>query len=179
MLNLKELRRVVTGHDSGGKSVVVIDGPPGTVVGGGVAELWITDTTPADNFAAGDSAVCELRLEPPPNGSIFRFFAIPPEDPSVSRSDMEKTMAAAMQAVGAGHNRPDTTRHPGMHTTDTVDYIVLLTGEVTLLLDKTEVNLKPFDTVVQRGTNHAWVNRGKEPALAVGVLISAKPARKA
>jgi hypothetical protein len=50
---------------------------------------------------------------------------------------------------------------------------------VTLLLDKTEVNLKPFDTVVQRGTNHAWVNRGKEPALAVGVLISAKPARKA
>ena len=171
MLNLKELRRVVTGHDSGGKSVVVIDGPPGTVLGGGVAELWITDTTPADNLAAGDSAVRELRLEPPPNGSIFRFFVIPPEDPSVSRSDMEKTMAAAMQAVGAGHNRPDTTRHPGMHTTDTVDYIVLLTGEVTLLLDKGEVNLKPFDTVVQRGTNHAWSNRSGEVCRIAFILI--------
>jgi quercetin dioxygenase-like cupin family protein len=65
-------------------------------------------------------------------------------------------------------------RHPGMHRTRTIDYVVLLSGEVTLLLDKGEVDLKPFDVVVQRGTSHAWVNKGKEPGLIVAVLIDAK-----
>ena len=58
-----------------------------------------------------------------------------------------------------------------MHQTKTIDYIILLNGDVTLLLDKDEVRLKPFDTVVQRGTNHAWVNNGNEPALLIAVLI--------
>ena len=71
--------------------------------------------------------------------------------------------------------RTDTTRHPGMHKTRTIDYVVLLSGEVTMLLDKGEVDLKPFDVVVQRGTSHAWVNKGKEPALLAAVLIDAKP----
>jgi len=62
-----------------------------------------------------------------------------------------------------------------MHTTRTVDYVILLSGRVTLLLDKGEVELKPFDVVVQRGTNHGWVNRGTEPALFAAVLIDAKP----
>jgi quercetin dioxygenase-like cupin family protein len=67
-----------------------------------------------------------------------------------------------------------TSRHPGMHKTRTIDYVVLLSGEVTLLLDKREVDLKPFDVVVQRGTSHAWVNKGKEPALIAAALIDAK-----
>ena len=62
-----------------------------------------------------------------------------------------------------------------MHTTRTVDYIVVLSGRVTLLLDKGEVELKPFDVVVQRGTNHGWVNRGTEPAVMAAILIDAKP----
>jgi quercetin dioxygenase-like cupin family protein len=62
-----------------------------------------------------------------------------------------------------------------MHTTRTIDYVILLSGRVTLLLDKGEVDLKPFDVVVQRGTNHGWVNRGTEPALFAAVLIDAKP----
>jgi quercetin dioxygenase-like cupin family protein len=62
-----------------------------------------------------------------------------------------------------------------MHKTRTVDYVVLLAGEVTMLLDKGEVDLKPFDVVVQRGTNHAWVNKGKEPAILAAVLVDAKP----
>jgi uncharacterized cupin superfamily protein len=77
--------------------------------------------------------------------------------------------------MDAEHCRPDTSRHPGMHKTRTIDYIVLLSGEVTLMLDKGEVDLKPFDVVVQRGTNHAWVNRGKEVARAAFVLLDAKP----
>ena len=68
-------------------------------------------------------------------------------------------------------HRVDTSRHPAMHKTETVDYIILLKGEVTLILDEEEVALKPFDVVVQRGTNHAWANNGSEPALLIAVLI--------
>ncbi|KKM91021.1 hypothetical protein LCGC14_1232730 [marine sediment metagenome] len=62
-----------------------------------------------------------------------------------------------------------------MHTTKTVDYIILLQGEVTLLLDEEEVELKPFDVVIQRGTNHAWINKGSTPALLAAILIDAEP----
>ena len=58
-----------------------------------------------------------------------------------------------------------------MHKTETIDYIILLKGDVSLLLDEEEVRLQPFDTVVQRGTNNAWVNHGNEPALLIAVLI--------
>ena len=61
-----------------------------------------------------------------------------------------------------------------MHKTKTIDYIILLKGDVTLLLDNDEVRLKPFDVVVQRGTNHAWVNNGEEPALLIAVLIDSE-----
>ena len=76
--------------------------------------------------------------------------------------------------MGASHERVDTTRHPSMHKTKTIDYIILLKGDVTLLLDNDEVRLKPFDVVVQRGTNHAWVNNGEEPALLIAVLIDSE-----
>ena len=62
-----------------------------------------------------------------------------------------------------------------MHTTRSVDYIVMLKGEVTLLLDEGEVDLKPFDVVIQRATNHAWINRGTETAELVGILVDAEP----
>ena len=75
--------------------------------------------------------------------------------------------------MGAEHCRPDTSRHPGMHKTRTIDYVILLAGELTLLLERGEVQLKPFDVVVQRGTNHAWVNKGKTPAILGAVLIDA------
>ena len=73
--------------------------------------------------------------------------------------------------MSAAHERVDTSRHPAMHKTKTIDYIILLSGDVTLLLDEDEVRLKPFNVVVQRGTNHAWVNNGNEPALLIAVLI--------
>ena len=76
--------------------------------------------------------------------------------------------------MGAAHERVDTSRHPSMHKTKTIDYIILLKGDVTLLLDKDEVRLKPFNVVVQRGTNHAWVNNGDEPALLIAVLIDSE-----
>ncbi|MGH7934625.1 MAG: cupin domain-containing protein [Candidatus Binataceae bacterium] len=116
-----------------------------------------------------------MRLEPPPNASSFRYFMVPPEDPNVPLAEREAAAARRFASIGASHCRVDTSRHPGMHVTRTVDYIILLSGNVTLLLDKAEVDLKPFDVVIQRGTNHAWVNKGKEPALLAAILIDAKP----
>jgi quercetin dioxygenase-like cupin family protein len=67
--------------------------------------------------------------------------------------------------------QPNTNRHPAMHKSNTTDYIILLSGSITLVLDTEERDLKPFDVVIQRGTNHAWVNRGSEDALLMAVLV--------
>jgi naringenin degradation protein FdeH len=166
----RESRRVVTGHDTDGKSIVIIDGPP-TPSGA----FWFTEAAPADNAAVGDAAQLVRQLEPPPGGTIFRYAVIPAEDPSIPAEERERATARLFAQMDATHCRTDTSRHPGMHKTRTVDYVVLLSGEVTMLLDKGEVNLKPFDVVVQRGTSHAWVNKGKEPAILAAVLVDAKP----
>lgn len=170
---IEKTRRVVTGFDADGKSIVAIDGPPGSVLGG-LGEVWVTDGT-ADNSVKGDLAKRPVILEPPAGGSVCRFFVLPPEDKKLSAKQIEEQTAAGFKAMGGEHCRPDTSRGPGMHRTRTIDYVVLLDGEVTLILDKGEVALKPFDVVVQRGTNHAWVNRGSKQALLVAVLIDAKP----
>jgi hypothetical protein len=177
---LKELRRVVTGIDANGKSYIDIDGPPGRIRehgAGGAAEFWVTESTPADNRVKGDPATRPPRLEPPDGGSVFRYFMVAPENKAISAAELERMAAERFAAMGASHCRVDTSRHPSMHVTRTVDYIILLSGKITLLLDKGEVDLKPFDVVVQRGTNHGWVNRGTEPALLAAILVDAKPVR--
>ncbi|MGH8014210.1 MAG: cupin domain-containing protein [Blastocatellia bacterium] len=165
----RESRRIITGRNAAGKSVVVIDGAA-TPFGA----YWLTDRTPVDNTGSDDAGMRVRTLEPPPGGSIFRFAAIPPEDPNMPAAERERQTAKMFEQMDAAHCRPDTSRHPGMHKTRTIDYVVLLSGEVTLLLDEEQVDLKPFDVVVQRGTNHAWINKGKEPALIAAVLIDAK-----
>jgi len=165
----RQFRRIVTGHDAEGKSIVVIDGPPSSF-----GAFWQTDIAPANNSIAGDAAQSVHTLEPPPSGTIFRYAVIPPEDPSVSPSEREAATAKAFAQMGAEHCRPDTSRDPGMHKTRTIDYVLLLAGELTLILDRGEVKLKPFDVVVQRGTNHAWINKGKEPAILCAVLVDAR-----
>ncbi|MBV9249559.1 MAG: cupin domain-containing protein [Acetobacteraceae bacterium] len=118
-----------------------------------------------------------MQLQPPPNGVNFFFSAIAPEKEAVSltHEEREKRVSAYFEALGASKARVDTSRFVGMHKTRTVDYIILLSGEVDLLLDDGEVHLKPFDVVIQRGTNHGWVNRGTEPAIFAAVLIDAEP----
>ena len=87
---------------------------------------------------------------------------------------MQDMAAEAFEKIGAAHHRIDTSKHPAMHKTETIDYIILLKGDVTLILDEEEIDLEPFDVVVQRGTNHAWVNNGTEPALLIAVLVDSK-----
>ena len=165
-------RCVVTGRNGDGLSVVVRDTQ---VEAGllGVADFWRTTTSPASLTDDGTSPG-PVRLEPPADGTIFRFFEIPPQDAALSPDQAERAAADAFAAVGAGHCRVDTRRNPMMHTTATVDYVVVLQGRVTLLLDADEVALSPFDVVVQRGTNHYWLNDGAEAALLMGVLVDAR-----
>jgi quercetin dioxygenase-like cupin family protein len=96
-----------------------------------------------------------------------------PKPGTLTPEEREARAAAAFAAMNASHIRVDTTRHPGMHKSRTTDYIILLKGRVRLLLDDEERDLEPFDVVVQRGTNHAWVNLDDEPALLVAVLLDA------
>ena len=168
------MRRVVTGHDEEGKSIVVLDGPPAKSIGedvGGLFELWNTDGNLINTKDRIDRADDEVLLSPPKNGSKFRYFQINPTPEGVPMDVLQNMAADAFEKIGASHHRIDTSKHPAMHKTDTIDYIILLEGDVTLILDKEEVDIKPHDVVVQRGTNHAWVNNGNNPALLIAVLI--------
>ena len=168
------MRRIITGHNAEGKSVITIDGPPARSLSeneGGLYELWNTDGNEINTLDETDRADSEVLLSPPVGGTKFRYFQINPTPEGVPADLIEAATAAAFEKMGAAHHRVDTTRHPAMHKTKTIDYIILLKGDVTLLLDEEEVVLKPFDVVVQRGTNHAWVNNGSETALFIAVLI--------
>ena len=168
------MRRIITGHNAEGKSVITIDGPPARSLSeneGGLYELWNTDGNEINTLDDIDRADSEVLLSPPVGGTKFRYFQINPTPEGVPADLIEAATAAAFEKMGAAHHRIDTTRHPAMHKTKTIDYIILLKGDVTLLLDEEEVDLKPFDVVVQRGTNHAWVNNGSETALFIAVLI--------
>ena len=128
---LKPIRRIVTGHNAQGKSVIVSDGPSPhvmTIPGNpdfGMTNLWITDGTPADNAGTRDAASRPIALKPPPNGSIFRVVEFPPDRTLAS---FDRT--AAFSAMGAAHAMDrDASRHPGMHKTATVDYAIVLSGE--------------------------------------------------
>ena len=152
------MRRVITGHDKNGKSIVVLDGPPARSIGedvGGLFELWNTDGNIINTQDNIDRADDEIILSPPSNGSKFRYFQINPTPEGIPMDIMQDIAADAFDKIGAAHHRIDTTKHPAMHKTETIDYIILLKGDVTLILDQEEVDIKPFDVVVQRGTNHA------------------------
>jgi hypothetical protein len=165
-------RCVITGRTRDGHSMVVRDERVETDFLGWT-DFWRTTKSPAsltdENASPGSN-----RLEPPPGGTIFRFFEIPPQDRSMSPAQAKKVAAEAFSAAGAGHCLADTRRNPAMHITSTIDYVVVLKGRVTLLLDTDQVELSPFDVVVQRGSNHGWLNYGTEAALLMGVLLNAQ-----
>ena len=168
------MRRIVTGHNEDGKSVVSIDSPPSRSLGedaGGLYEIWNTDGECFDTKSLKDRADIDVLLSPAKGGTKIRYFQINPIPEGVPQEVIEASTAAAFEKMGAAHHRVDTSRNAAMHETDTIDYIILLKGDVTLILDEEEIKVNPHDIVVQRGTNHAWVNNGTEPALLIAVLI--------
>lgn len=172
------LRRIVTGDGTDGRSAIVIDGGAAKLLAveeAGLAEIWTAALSSEALLDGTDRLAAEdVRLEPAKGAVKVRWFTVPAEDPSKSAEEREAAAAFAFAAAGAAHTRIDTTRHPMMHKTETLDVIVLLRGSVDLLLDDGEARaLKPGDVVVQRATNHAWVNHGAETALLVAVLMNA------
>lgn len=168
------MRRIVTGHNEDGKSVVSIDSPPSRSLGedaGGLYEIWNTDGEGFDTKSLKDRADIDVLLSPAKGGTKIRYFQINPIPEGVPQEVIEASTAAVFEKMGAAHHRVDTSRNAAMHETDTIDYIILLKGDVTLILDEEEIKVNPHDIVVQRGTNHAWVNNGTEPALLIAVLI--------
>jgi mannose-6-phosphate isomerase-like protein (cupin superfamily) len=168
------MRRIITGHNDEGKSIISIDGPPARSIGeeaGGLFEIWNTDGSGFDTQSKTDRADIDILLSPVTGGTKFRYFQINPIPEGVSQEAIEAATAEAFEKIGAAHHRVDTSRNAAMHETDTIDYIILLKGDVSLILDDEEVKLQPHDVVVQRRTNHAWVNHGTEPALLIAVLI--------
>jgi hypothetical protein len=169
------LRRIVT-TTLDERSDARIDGGPAKILAvdeGGLAEIW-TAALGASLLGGDDSLATEdVRLEPKPGAVKVRWFTVPVEDENASAEDREAKAAFAFAACGASAARVDTSRHPMMHKTETLDVIILVKGDVDLLLDEGEArSMKPGDVVIQRATNHAWVNRGRETALFVAVLIS-------
>jgi quercetin dioxygenase-like cupin family protein len=176
------LRRIVTGDNAKGRSAVVIDGAAANMLAAGEAglsEIWQAALTPTRLLDGADRLKAEdVRLEPAPGAVKVRWFTVAKDDPALSREAANAQAAAVFGLVGAAHARVDATRHPMMHKTHTLDVIILVKGAVDLLLDDGDARrLKPGDVVIQRATNHAWVNVGEETALLVAVLIDAGDGR--
>jgi len=175
MARSKGIRRVVTTHDKSGKAMVGFDGM--SPVSGGEPELgvesitlWVTDDTPVDLTGSKDAGKTKVGIPPPKNGSIFRIVDF---HPTPKAEDLDPAFLAKIvgQKLAPGAKPP---RHPGMHKTRTIDYLAVLSGEIDMLLDDSEVHLKAGDVLVQRGTVHAWVNRGTEVCRIAVVNIDAK-----
>lgn len=171
------IRRVVTGHDANGRSIILSDGPATNVKemesmpGLALTDLWETSGTPADNSGSKDAAERPVRLEPPHGGTIFRMVEFPPD--AVWRSGAIGT--DAFDSIGASTAHDNESSDPMRHKTTTVDYIVVIKGEMHAIVDEGEVLLTPGDTFIQRGTVHSWSVRGNEPCLIAAVLVSAYP----
>jgi mannose-6-phosphate isomerase-like protein (cupin superfamily) len=135
--------------------------------------LWVTDSTPADLSNQEDAANKKVGVVAPPGGTIFRVVEFGPE--REVKADYETRLrifrGTGLAPEGDSHEKP---RHPAMHRTKTIDYALILSGEIDMLLDDSEIHLKAGDVVIQRGTNHAWANRGNQPCQVAFVMVDAK-----
>jgi quercetin dioxygenase-like cupin family protein len=170
------IRRVVTGHDRDGKAIVLADGPAPNVrlrSSGIVSTLaWVTDETPADIAGTADRADRDSGVAPPPSGSILRIVDFPPVAAALAVDHAAVAREMGLEAqTGAGGAPP---RHAFTHRTRSIDYAIVLEGEIDMLLDDSEVHLAAGDILIQQGTNHVWVNNGTATCRIAFVLIDAK-----
>jgi hypothetical protein len=174
------VRRVVTGHDAGGRAIIQEDGvvPRVQRVGGEHGplffEIWNTRETPARiDRASGEPAEDGISLAPPRNGTRIRILDIPPDDASFEALSPEQITAhfAEVAAADAPAHSANGSRHAFMHRTETVDYGIVLEGELTLIMDVGETIIRAGDIVIQRGTNHGWANRSDRNCRIVFVLV--------
>lgn len=177
-MSFPSIHRVVTGHDANGKAIVASNGAlptsveiaaiPGTIF----HEVWSTTQTPALLDNGADPTIGPLRLPPPKDGTRIRFIDIPP-DTAEFLAHGSARMHDAFQQIGdaAASTVQADSPHPLMHRTESIDYGIVIDGEMTLVLDDSEVLLKPGSVVIQRGTNHAWANRSGKPCRMLFILV--------
>ena len=176
----KKVRRVVTGHTAEGKSGFISDGTPPRVVtveglkGFSLTAVWATDYGMTGVPGSDDPTGAMTTFVPSPGGTRFHITVFPPQgeplphgvEPGRVLDDMRAALPGLAQSM-----EPD---HPGMHTTDTVDYDIIMSGELWCELDDgQEVHLKAGDIVIQNGTRHAWRNKGKSPCVMYSILVGA------
>ncbi|MDH3315661.1 MAG: cupin domain-containing protein [Gammaproteobacteria bacterium] len=166
---IKPVRRIVV-IDENDRSKAIADGPSPDArtdparPGFSSTRIWVTDRTPCRLKGVRESLDAPHRLEPPRGGSVCRVVTFPPDDAWKGKVGAKEVQSyfAAMGSPGASTYSPGAP-HPYMQRTRTLDFCLVLDGEITLVLDTAAVRLEAGDTVVQRGTNHAWSNRSGKP----------------
>src|SRR5262245_29663733 len=172
MEGVKPVRRIVCIDNKDGKSEAICDAPSPDVrtdparPGFASTRIWVTDATPPRLRAIRQTLDLPHKLEPPPRGSVCRIVTFPPDAAfrgEIGAREVE-TYFHAMGSPQASTYSPNAP-HPYMQKTQTLDFCLVLEGEITLVLDTEEVHLTAGDTVIQRGTNHAWSNRSNAPCV--------------
>jgi Cupin domain len=171
-------RRIVTSHDAQGRSIIIADAPAPSVFepkarpGEAITELWRTGAAPASNRGNDDPAAAPPaapQLMPPKLGTVFRIVDFPPE--AQVKGDAAKLFAE----FGAAAAHAKDGRHAMMHKTATVDYALVIEGEVVAVMDVGETVMRAGDVLIQRGTNHSWANRSDRPCRIAFILVDAAP----
>ena len=163
---VKPIRRIVTIEDEEGNSIACTDGPSPDVrtdparPGFSSTRIWVIEATPAPIIGVRETLQLPHSLEPPAKGSVCRVVTFPPDRQFIEKVS-EIDVRDYFDAMGSPHACTFTadTPHPYMQETETVDFCLIMEGEITLVLDTEEVQLKEGDTVIQQGANHAWSNR--------------------
>lgn len=177
---MTELRRYVIGSDTSGRSRVTNTQISNAQSRDGYfwrSTLWATRSYPPDRSDPDVSASITAR-EPGVAGAIFRALELAPDDPDPVRHRL--VMAQTHDAVGQrfGPTADELARHPGMHRTATIDFVTCVSGEIYLMTDTDEAHMRPGDTAIIRGGNHAWSNRSDTPCLLTVVLLNASHERE-
>ncbi len=182
-MNSTPPRRIVTGHNSEGRAIIQEDGAPTRIqrIGGQTGpmfyELWNTTASPAPiDPASGEPHEDGIQLVPPQNGTRIRILDIPPDDESFANMTAEERIAHFAE-IGAGDAVAEggtSERHAHMHKTETIDYGIVIEGEIVLIMDEGETVCRAGDTIIQRGTNHGWANRSERNCRIVFVLVDGK-----
>lgn len=173
-------RRIVTGHNASGQAIIQEDGPVPRFqrIGGDIGpmfhEVWNTRATPVPiDAASGEPHEEGIKLAPPKNGTRIRVLDIPPDADNLKDLTPEQARAH-FEEIGAGEassHSGDDTKHAHMHRTETIDYGIVLEGEVVLIVDEGETSVRAGDIVIQRGTNHGWANRTDQNCRIAFILI--------
>ena len=171
-MEMRSTRRIVTGHDSRGKAVVLFDDVATAKQRGanGITLFWVTGEFPVDAAGAADRAQTPIGVPPPRNGTVFRVVDFAPASPHAAPVDHVEIL----RVMGIDPATQGYARHANTHRTKTIDYAIVLDGEIDMLLDDSEIHVKAGDVLVQQATNHAWVNNGTKPCRIAFILIDAQ-----